>query len=167
MIVGENPDVLFQGLVDMFCLSVAFWVVTGSEMEFHVQGFSERSKEVRDKLGPVIRCNMGRNTVFGKYMDNEELGQLSGSDGVVCGDENALLGEMIYHYQDSSKPFGNWEVFNEIHGNRIPRMGRDGKLTEKTIRLVALGLVPRTSCTRSTIVSNKCVNTQPSILSAD
>ena len=105
--------------------------------------------------------------VFGKYMDNEELSQLSRSDGVVCGDENALLGETIYHYQDSGKPFRNWEVFNEIHGNRIPQTGRDGKLMEKTVRLVVLGLVLRTSCTRSTIVSNKCANTQPSILSAD
>ena len=101
-------------MVDTFCLSVAFWVVTRSEMEFHVQGFAKRSKEVRDKLGAAIRRNMGRNTVFGKYMDNKELGQLSGSDGVMCGDENALLGETIYHYQDSSKPFGNQEVFNEI-----------------------------------------------------
>ena len=110
---------------------------------------------------------MGRNTVFRKYMDNKELGQLSRSDGVVCGDENALLCEMIYHYQDSGKPFGNREVFNEIHGNRIPRTGWDGKLTEKTVRLVALGLVPRTSCTGSTIVSDKGTNTWPSILSAD
>ena len=131
MIVGENLDVLFQGLVDMFCLSIAFQVVTRSEMKFHVQGFAERSKEVRDKLGAAIRCNMGRNTVFGKYMDNEELSQLSGSDGVLCGDENALLGETIYHYQDSGKPFRNQEVFNEIHGNRIPQTGRDGELTEK------------------------------------
>ena len=142
-------------------------MVSGSEMEFHVQGFAERSKEVRDKLGAAIRRNMGRNTVFGKYMDNKELGHLSGSDGVVCGDENALLGETIYHYQDSGKPFRNQEVFNEIHGNRIPWMGRDGKLTEKTIRLVVLGLVLRTSCTGSTIVSNKCANTRPSILSVD
>ena len=89
-------------------------------MEFHVQGFAARSKEMRDKLRAVIRHNMGRNTVFGKYMDNKEFSQLRGSDGVMCGDENALLGEMIYHYQDSSKPFRNWEVFNEIHGNRIP-----------------------------------------------
>ena len=155
MIVGENPDVLFQGLVDTFCLSVAFQMVSRSEMEFHVQGFAERSKEVRDKLRAMIRCNMGRNTMYGKYMDNKEFSQLSRSDGVVCGDENALLCEMIYHYQDSSKPFGNWEVFNEIHGNRIPQTGRDRKLMEKTIRLVVLGLVPRTSCTRSTIVSDK------------
>ena len=97
-------------------------------------------------------------------MDNKELGQLSRSDGVMCGDENALLGETIYHYQDSGKPFGNREVFNEIHGNRIPQMGRDGELMEKTIRLVVLGLVPRTSCTRSTIVSNKCANIWPSVL---
>ena len=105
--------------------------------------------------------------MLGKYMDNKEFGQLSGSDGVMCQNENALLGEMIYHYQDSGKPFGNQEVFNEIHGNRITRMGRDRKLMEKTVRLVALGLVLRTSCTRTTIVSNKHVNTWPSVLSVD
>ena len=117
--------------------------------------------------GATIRSDMRWNTVLGKYMDNKEFSQLSGSDGVVCGDENALLGETIYHYQDSCKPFGNWEVFNEIHGNRIPQTGWDGKLTEKTIRLVALGLVLRTSCTRSTIVSDKGANTWPSVLLAD
>ena len=85
----------------------------------------------------------------------------------MCGDENALLGETIYHYQDSSKPFRDWEVFNEIHGNRIPQMGWDGKLMEKTVRFVALGLVLRTSCTGSTIVSDKGMNTQPSILLVD
>ena len=37
-------------------------------------------------------------------MDNKELSQLSGSDGVVCGDENALLGETIYHYQIAVNP---------------------------------------------------------------
>ena len=100
-------------------------------------------------------------------MDNKEFSQLSRSNGVMCGNENALLGEMIYHYQDSGKPFGNQEVFNEIHGNRIPQMGRDRKLMEKTVRLVALGLVPRTSCTRSTIVSDKGTNTWPSVLLAD
>ena len=107
------------------------------------------------------------NTVLGKYMDNKEFGQLSGSDGVVCGDENALLGEMIYHYQDSGKPFRDQEVFNEIHGNRIPWMGWDRKLMKKTVRLVALDLVLRTSCTGSTIVSNKGMDIHPSILSAD
>ena len=115
----------------------------------------------------VIRSDMRWNTVLGKYMDNKEFGQLSGSNGVMCGNENALRGEMIYHYQNSGKPFGNREVFNEIHENRIPQMGRDGKLTEKTVRLVVLGLVLRTSCTRSTIVSDKGANTWPSVLSAD
>ena len=120
-----------------------------------------------DELGATIRSDMRQNTVLGKYMDNKEFGQLSRSDGVMCWNENALLGETIYYYQDSGKPFGNQEVFNEIHGNRFPQMGRDWKLTEKTVRLVALGLVPRTSCTRSTIVSDKGVNTWPSVLLAD
>ena len=57
------------------------------------------------------------------YMDNKEFSQLGGSDGVICGNENALLGETIYHYQDSSKPFRNQEVFNEIEFHRWDGMG--------------------------------------------
>ena len=53
---------------------------------------------MRDELGTAIRCDMGWNTVLGKYMNNKEFGQLCGSDGVVCGNEDALLGEAIYYY---------------------------------------------------------------------
>ena len=83
----------------------------------------------------------------------------------MCGNEDALLGEAIYYYQDSSKSFGIWEVFNEIHGDGMPQTGRDGKLTEKAIGFMMLGLVLRISCTGSTIVSNECVDIWPSILS--
>ena len=85
---------------------------------------------MRDELGTTIRCDMGWNAVLGKYVDNEKFGQLCGSDGVVCGNEDALLGEVIYYYQDSSKPLRIWEVFNQVHGDGVPRTGRDGKLTE-------------------------------------
>ena len=48
---------------------------------------------MRDKLGIAIRCNMGWNTMLGKYVDNKEFGQLCGGDGVMCGNEDALLVE--------------------------------------------------------------------------
>ena len=50
---------------------------------------------MRDKLGAMIRRNMRWNIVLGKYMDNEKFSQLSRSDSVICGDENALLGEAV------------------------------------------------------------------------
>ena len=62
---------------------------------------------MRDKLGATIRHNVRWNTMLGKHIDNKKFGQLSGSDSVICGDENALLGEAIYYYQDSSKCKGD------------------------------------------------------------
>ena len=58
-------------------------------------------------------------------------------------------------------------MFDEIHGDGMPWTGRDEKLTEKGVGFMTLGLVLRTSCTGSTIVSNKCADIRPSILSAD
>src|ERR1700736_4463287 len=46
LVVAVNAEVLFQGLVGAFGLSVAFWVVSGSETKLHIESFSERPEEV-------------------------------------------------------------------------------------------------------------------------
>ena len=54
LVVAVNPDVLFQCLIGTFGLSVAFRMVTGSEMKLHIESFSERPEEVRDELRSAI-----------------------------------------------------------------------------------------------------------------
>jgi hypothetical protein len=41
LIVAVDADILLESLIDSFRLSIAFRVVSGSEMEFHVQCLSE------------------------------------------------------------------------------------------------------------------------------
>ena len=40
LVVAIYSEVLFQGLIHSFSLSVALRVITGGKVEFHVQGFS-------------------------------------------------------------------------------------------------------------------------------
>jgi hypothetical protein len=47
--------------------------------------------------------------------------------------EESLLSEMVYHYQDSSKTFGVRELLDEIHRDRFPRTEWNRELTEKAI----------------------------------
>ena len=54
LVVAVNPDVLFQCLIGVFGLSVAFRMVTGGEMKLHIESFSERPEEVRDELRSAI-----------------------------------------------------------------------------------------------------------------
>ena len=54
LVVAVNPDVLFQCLISGFGLSVAFRMVTGSEMKFHIESFSERPEEMRDELHSAV-----------------------------------------------------------------------------------------------------------------
>ena len=54
LIVAVNSDVLFQCLICAFSLSITFRVVSGGEMKLHIESFSERPEEVRDKLCAAI-----------------------------------------------------------------------------------------------------------------
>ena len=59
LLVGaEGVEDLFEGLVDMFCLPIGFWVVSSSEVEIHIQCFSKRAEEDGDKLGTTVRGDM-------------------------------------------------------------------------------------------------------------
>ena len=40
LVVAEDSEVLFQSLVEVFGLTLTFWVVTRGEMNFHIQGNS-------------------------------------------------------------------------------------------------------------------------------
>jgi len=46
LVVAVNSEVLFQCLVGVFGLSVAFRMISGGEMKSHIESFSERSEEV-------------------------------------------------------------------------------------------------------------------------
>jgi len=43
---------------------------------------------------------MGRNTVLGEYMEQEELCKLQASDGVMSRNEYGLFRKPVYHDQD-------------------------------------------------------------------
>jgi hypothetical protein len=51
----------------------------------------------------------------------------------VSQNEESLLSETVYHYQDSGKTFGVGELLNEIHRDRFPRTEQNKELTEKAI----------------------------------
>ena len=58
LIIAIDSNVLFQGLIRLFGLSVDFGVITRGETELHIQSCSERSEEVGYKLGALVGSNM-------------------------------------------------------------------------------------------------------------
>ena len=51
-----------------------------------------------DELGTSIRGDVRGNSVLRKDMEEEEFGQLQGSDHVVCRDEDAMFRETIHDH---------------------------------------------------------------------
>ena len=58
LVVAVNLDVLFQCLISAFGLSIAFRMVTGDEVKLHIESFSERPEEMRDKLCSAVGGDM-------------------------------------------------------------------------------------------------------------
>jgi len=71
LIIAIDSNILFQGLIHSFSLSIGFGVITGGEMELHIQSSSERSEEVGYKLGVSVRSNVRQSTMFRENMHNE------------------------------------------------------------------------------------------------
>ena len=74
-------------------------MITGSEMQFHVQSDSERVEEMGNKFGSAVASDVAWNSVLGEDMNNEELCKLVRCNRVVSQNEKSLLGEMINNDQ--------------------------------------------------------------------
>ena len=74
LLVGaEDSEDLFKGLVDTLSLSVGFRVVSGGEVEVHVQSFPQGTEEDGHELGAAVGSDMSRYTVFREDISNEEF----------------------------------------------------------------------------------------------
>src|ERR1700720_2105527 len=64
LVVAVHTQILFQSLVCLFGLSIAFRVISRSKVKLHIQSLSERSEEMENELGSVVGCDMSGNSVF-------------------------------------------------------------------------------------------------------
>ncbi|KXN88025.1 hypothetical protein AN958_07408, partial [Leucoagaricus sp. SymC.cos] len=120
LIVTIDSEILLQSLVSTFCLTVTFRVITGGKMQLHIQCFTKRSEEVRNKLRASVRGNMSGDSMLRKDMENEQAGQIGGSNGVMSRDENTLLRKSVNDYEDGIKAGRCRQLLDKIHRNGIP-----------------------------------------------
>jgi hypothetical protein len=53
--------------------------------------------------------------MLGEDMDDEKFGQLGRGDGIMSQNEESLLSETVYHYQNSSKTFGVRKLLDKVY----------------------------------------------------
>ena len=71
LVVAKYSEVLLEGLIESFSLSVSFQVIARGEVNLHIQRFSEGAEKAGNKLGSAVTSNMRRDSMFGEYVDNE------------------------------------------------------------------------------------------------
>ena len=92
LIIAKYPQVLFQGLIGSFSLSVTFGVVSGGEVELHVKCFSEGVEKLGNELGTSVGGYMFGDAMLREDM-HDEYGCKVFRRTVNCSrDENTLFG---------------------------------------------------------------------------
>jgi hypothetical protein len=81
-----HADVLLKGLIHVFRLSVGLRVMAGSKMHGHIEKFAQCAEEGGNKFRASVRSDVGRNTVFGEYVNKEESSELGRGDMSVTGE---------------------------------------------------------------------------------
>jgi hypothetical protein len=81
-----HADVLFEGLIHAFSLTVSLGVMARRKMHGHVEKFTQCMEEGGNEVHASVGSDMGQNTVFGEDVDKEELSDLGRGDMSVAGE---------------------------------------------------------------------------------
>ena len=92
LVIAKYLEVLFQGLISPFGLSVAFRMISRGEMKLHVKCFSKRNEKLGDELRTTVRGHVFGNAVFREHMHDEYYCEVFRGAMDSCQDEYALLG---------------------------------------------------------------------------
>ena len=92
LIIAKYPQVLFQGLIGPFGLSVTFGVVSGGEVELHVKCFSEGAEKSGNERRTSVGGYMFGNAMLREDMHDEYGCKVFGRTVNCSRDENALFG---------------------------------------------------------------------------
>jgi hypothetical protein len=111
-----HADVLLEGLIHLFCLSVGLWMVTGGKVHRHVEKFAQCTEESGYEFRSSVRCDVGRNSVFGENVNEEEPSELNRHNMPITSKQDNLLGCTVNDDTDAIKLAGIWEEFNEVNG---------------------------------------------------
>ena len=116
------------------------------------------------ELGAPVGRDVRRNPVLGENVEDEQVGELFGIEGVVRRDEDGLLGEPIYYDQDRRKTVGAREVLDEVHGDGVPRAFGDRKLLQSAVGEVTGDLRSRAGHAGLAVVSDEELESGPSVV---
>ena len=142
MLIGTiDAEELLESLVCTFSLTISFRMITGGEVEFHVEEFSEGSEEGGDELRTPIGGDMLRNAVFGENVNKEKVGQIRRGDVLVARDKDTLLRGSIDDNEDRVVATGDGKALDEVHGDRVPWSECDRKRLEQTVGFMTRFLV--------------------------
>ena len=138
--------------------------MSGSEVKLHIECGSEGMEEAGDELGVSIGGDVGRDPVLGEDVDEEQLGELWRCDSVGGRNEDALFRETIHHDEDGGEAGGRRKLFDEVHGDGVPRFLWNRKLLECAIGFVTTVFGTHTGSTGSEVVLNEGAEVWPEIL---
>ena len=119
-LVHEDPDVLFQFLVETFRLSVRLGVVGCRRGGSNAQEFVQLLGEFRHKLRTSIGDNVCGESVEFPHVPEEEFCSSACCDGGMGWNKVGSFANGVYNTHDGIVPVGLREFHDEVHGDCLP-----------------------------------------------
>ena len=100
-------------------------------------------------------------------MQEEQLSELRGRDGIVRGDEYGLLRQPINDYENGCEAQRGGELLDEVHGDGIPWSFGNWELFEQPIGSVTRGFCSGAGGAGFDVVFDVFPYAWPSVIAAD
>jgi len=130
----EDPQVLFQFLVDLFCLSIGLRVISGRCRGLNSQQLVQLLHDGGDELRSAVGYDFPRETV--EFPDVPKV-KVCRSGGGDCGnrfDEVGTFARGVDGHHDGVVSTRFWEFRDEVHADDIPAFFQDRERLEFSSR---------------------------------
>jgi len=86
----------------------------------HTEEGSKGLEEVGGEFRAAVRQDVEGDSVLHKYLGNKRICNIDGSSVICCRDEDTFLGKVVNYYQNHHVTVRRWELFDEVHADRMP-----------------------------------------------
>jgi len=126
----EDPQVLFQFLIDPFRLSIGLRVISGRRCGLNSQQSVQLLHEGSDELRSAVGYDFPRETVEFPDVPKVKVYRSGGRDCGNCFDEVGTFAHGVDGHHDGVVSARFWEFQDEVHTDDIPAFFRDQERLE-------------------------------------
>src|SRR5277367_3342273 len=158
LIVAIDAEILFDGLVHTFSLTVSLGVESRRQSTLQIHHGCKRIPKMRCEDRSTVGDKRFRDAVQANDVIEKQACELGRTGGFETRNKVTHLREAVDENKEGIVTIRGWEVGDEIARDRLPRTGGCGQRRELTMLKVTWGLTTGTRIAGGDIGLDKCMH---------